>query len=102
MRSKTSGNQTASSPEDLRLGRRELFVCQRAGGVELRQVLDLVRWICWRWHILTLAVVNRRLIVLLLLVAMVSYRTTRHRPSNKSSTPCPSPHSHGNSLRSLG
>src|ERR1700722_5479951 len=52
----------SSGPEDLRLGGRELLVCERAGGVELREVLDLVCRVC-RWRrILGWAVVDRVLI----------------------------------------
>jgi hypothetical protein len=58
--------------------------------VELREMLDLVRWVC-RWRrILTLTLVDRRLIgrlLRILLVAVVSYRPSRYRSSNESSTP---------------
>ena len=53
-------------------------------------MLDLVRWVCWRRRILTLAVVHRLLIGILLFGAVMSYRPSCHRSGNESSTSCPS------------
>jgi hypothetical protein len=69
--------------------------------VELRKVLDLVRRVCRRRRILGLAALGRVLIGILLFVAVMSYRPSCDRSSNESSTPCPPPHSHGNSFPSL-
>jgi hypothetical protein len=69
--------------------------------MELREMLDLVRWVGGRRRIL----VVRRLIGFFLrelFVAVMSYRPSGNRAGNKSSASCPSPHSHRNSLRSLG
>ena len=54
-----------SGPEYFRLGRRELFVCQRARGVQLCEVFDLVGRVRRRGRILrlVLAVAGRRLVV---------------------------------------
>ena len=41
-----------SGPQRLRLGRRELFVCQRTRRVQLREVFDLVSRVCRRRRIL--------------------------------------------------
>ncbi len=64
-------------------------------------MLNLVRRVCWWWHILALAIADRRLFGLLLSVAVVGYRPARYRSSNESSTSCPSPHAHRNSLFDL-
>jgi hypothetical protein len=57
--------------------------------VELREMLDLVRWVCWWRRILALTLVDRRLIgrlLCILLVAVVSYRPARYGSSNESSS----------------
>jgi hypothetical protein len=64
-------------------------------------MLDLVRRVCGRWRIL--AIVDRLLVVLLLRLpfgAVMSNCPSRYRSSNQSSTSCPSPHTHENSLLS--
>ena len=54
-----------SGPKDVRLGRRELFVCQRARGVQLREVFELVGRVGRRGRILRLVLVvaGSRLVV---------------------------------------
>ena len=83
-----------SGPEDLRLGRREFFVSQRARVVQLCEVLDLVGWIRRGRHglRLVLAVVGRRLIVALLLFVVPLRRVVSGRSSdNCSCDQCPAP-----------
>jgi hypothetical protein len=95
-----------SRPEGLRLGRRELFVCQRARVVQLCEVFDLVGRVRWGRRILRLLlaivgrlVLGRLLIVgLLLLVspaAVVSNCPSSYRPRNERPASGPSPESHG-------
>jgi hypothetical protein len=100
-----------SRPDDLRLGRRELFVCEHARGVQLGEVFDLVGRVRRRRRILRLVlvvtgrrlVVGSRLLVGLLLFPgvpglMVSHRPPGNRPGNERPAPCPSPESHGKLL----
>src|SRR5271166_677551 len=91
-----------SGPEYFRLGRRELFVCERARGVQLCEVFDLVGWVRRRGRILRL-VVGRRLVVVLLLLPgprglMVSNRRSAHRSDNERPPPYTSPETHGELL----
>ena len=104
-----------SGPEDFRLGRRELFVCEHARGVQLCEVFDLVGRVRRRRRILrlvllvvgsrlVLVVVGSRLVVVCrlllpgLLGLVVSYRPPGNRPGNERPPPCPSPESHGEPL----
>src|SRR5271166_6200819 len=100
-----------SGPEYFRLGRRELFVGERARGVQLCEVLDLVGRVRRRGRILrlVLAVIGRRLVpgrrlvvVLLLLPGprglMVSNRRSAHRSDHQRPPPYTSPETHGKLL----
>jgi hypothetical protein len=105
-----SGKASArSGPEDLRLGGRELFVCQRARGVQLCEVLDLVGRVRRRRRILRLALALVLALVLVLVVVfrllirsisgpVVSYRRSARYSYNERPAPYPSPHSHGKLL----
>src|SRR5664279_158061 len=92
-----------SRAEGLRLGRRELFVCQCARCVQLCEVFDLVGRVRRRRHILPLFLVvgrrlvaGRRLVVGLLVgVCLVPVMSNR-RSSNERPASCPSPESHEN------
>src|SRR5271170_7773358 len=90
-----------SGSEDLRLGRRELFVGHVTRRMQLRAVFDLVGRVRGRRRILRLllVVVSRRLVVGLLLLRVVLVRVVSHcRPGNDCPAPCPSPESHGELL----
>src|SRR5271166_5101355 len=94
-----------SGPEYFRLGRRELFVCERARGMQLGEVFDLVGRVRRRGRILrlVLAVIGRRLVVVLLLLPgprglMVSNRRSAHRSDHQRPPPYTSPETHGKLL----
>jgi hypothetical protein len=105
-----------SGPEYFRLGRRELFVCERARRVQLCEVFDLVGRVRRRGRILRLVVgrrlvllvVGRRLLVGLLLPGprgrVVSNRRSARHSDNERPPPYPSPETHGELLpvRSAG
>jgi hypothetical protein len=104
-----------SGPEGLRLGCREFVVCQRARGVQLCEVFDLICRVRRRRRILRLLlgvvggrlIVGRRLVVVLLLLPglfglVVGYRPPGNRPGKERPAPCPSPESHGEILSLVG
>ena len=68
------GNPASSGPQGLRLGRRELLVGERARGVQLREVLELVGRVRRRRCVLHLVLVfvGWRLVVSLLSPALVA------------------------------
>src|SRR4249920_3103132 len=98
-----------SGPEYFRLGLGELLVGERARGVQLCEVLDLVGRVRRRGRILRLAllVVGRRLVLLvvglLLLLPgprgrVVSHRRPAHGSDNERPPPYPPPEPHGEIL----
>jgi hypothetical protein len=79
-------SERRSGAEDFGIGRRELFVGQRSRGVQLREMLDLVCRICWRWY--GGAIVDRPLVVLILRLpfgAVMSNGPSRYRSCDQSS-----------------
>jgi hypothetical protein len=92
-----------SGPEYFRFGRRELFVCERARGVQLCEVFDLVGRVRRRGRILRLVllVVGRRLVIgLLLLPGLLVLVVCNRRSGNDRPPPCPSPETIENSFPS--
>src|SRR5262245_33970254 len=85
-----------SASEGLRLGCRELVVGQRAGGMELRKVLDLVSGIR-RWWRICRRLLGGRILVRLLLFHVCPVMSDRcacyERPASG-----PPPESHGSLL----
>src|SRR5664280_1202322 len=93
-----------SRAEGLRLGRRELFVCQCARCVQLCEVFDLVGRVRRRRRILPLflVVVGRRLVLGLLVGVRPVPVVSNRRSSNERPASCPSPESHENPFPCAG
>ena len=85
-------------------GAHELLVGQHARGVQLREMLDLVRRGCGRGRIRVIVdrrLIDRRLVGLVLRLPfgpVISDCAARYRSNKESSTSRPSPHTDANSL----
>ena len=63
-----------SGPEYVRFGRGELFVCQRARGVQLREVFELVGRVRRRRRILRLVLILILILILILVLVVAGRR----------------------------